>query len=71
MARAKFIIPVGQYQQRPGSGDAAAEKDQQIERGFIRPVHILENGNACALAQFFEHRRKDQAAVGIGFEQGR
>jgi hypothetical protein len=61
VARAELVVAVGQHQERGHLADAAAEELDQVERGRVRPVQILEHDDdGRAAAQLLEDRGEDR-----------
>ena len=48
VARAELVVAVGQHEERRHLPDAAAEELDEIERGRVRPVQVLEHGDRRA-----------------------
>ena len=69
MARTDLIIAIGHHQHRVGALNTAAEKFEQIERRFVRPVHVFKHDQCARALQLVERCRKDCVAVGAGIDR--
>src|SRR5262245_21163308 len=71
MLRADLVVAIGDHEQAVRSADAAAEKFQQVERSFVGPVHVFDDGNrrlAPAL-HLVEDGGEDRGARGFFFKE--
>jgi hypothetical protein len=46
---AQLVIAIGDYEDRAGSLNAPADVPQEVERGSIRPMQVLQHNEANAL----------------------
>ena len=71
MFRAHFVVAIGDHEQAVRSADTAAEKFQQVERGFVSPLRVFDdrNGRLTPALHLIEDGREDRGARGFLFQQ--
>ena len=70
MPRADLIVAIGNGEHCVGSVDAAAQIFEQIERCFVRPVHVFEHDERLLALQLIERRVEDGIAGSAGTDRG-
>ena len=66
MSSSDFIVAVGREEQYTGTLNAPPNEAQEIERGLIRPVHILQHHHTDPLrAREFRHQSCEQPVARI------
>ena len=68
--RADLVIAIGDGEHCVRAVDAAPQKLEQIERCFVRPVHVFEHDESLLALQFIERRGEDGVAGSAGIDGG-
>jgi hypothetical protein len=67
MAGADLVVPIGDEHEGSGVFDAATEEAQQIKRGFVCPMGILDSqhGGPMAAGELGQHGMKETVAGSV------
>ena len=63
----RFVVAVGDDDQRRRSGDTTTEDAQHVERRLVRPMHVLEHEHH-RLTQLLQQRQRHLARVPAGLD---